>query len=86
MFYTDVTEVWMISDVYYLAKGLEQRSRYSDYAAGYTVRGSNPRKDFFSSPKRPGRLWGPPSLLFNGNSEVKWPGHEASHSLLYCRG
>jgi hypothetical protein len=24
-------------------------------------------KRFFSSPQRPGRLWGPPSILFNGN-------------------
>jgi hypothetical protein len=40
---------------------------------------------FFSSPPRPERLWGPPSLLSNGyqvlfSLGVKRPGREAGHS------
>jgi hypothetical protein len=35
----------------------------------------------FSSPRRPDRFWGPPSLLSNGLSPgVKRPGHEADYS------
>jgi hypothetical protein len=39
----------------------------------------------FSSQNRPGRLWGPPNLLFNGyggalSSGVKRPGREIDHS------
>jgi hypothetical protein len=34
----------------------------------------------FSSPCRPDRLWGPPSLLSNGYQGVNWQGHEADHS------
>jgi hypothetical protein len=39
----------------------------------------------FTSPRRPDRLWGPPSLLFNGyggvlSQGVKRPGREANHS------
>jgi hypothetical protein len=53
---------------------------------GRTVRGSNPGRDkiFFSSPKRPDRLWGPPSLLLNWCrsyfSEVKQPERKVNHS------
>ena len=37
-------------------------------------------KRFFSSPKRPDRFWGPPSLLFNNSFlAVKQPGHEVNH-------
>jgi hypothetical protein len=40
----------------------------------------------FSSPRRPYRLWGPPSLLPMANvsyfSRLKRPGREADHSLL----
>jgi hypothetical protein len=58
---------------------MEQRSLYSDWATGYTVRGLNPagRKDFFSFPKRPDPLWGPPNLLFNGAPEFS-PGSNAA--------
>jgi hypothetical protein len=34
----------------------------------------------FSSPCRPGRFWGPPSLLTNGHRGVKRPRSEADHS------
>lgn len=37
----------------------------------------------FFSPKRPDRLWGPPSCLLNGNRGVLSPGCE-SHRLLHC--
>jgi hypothetical protein len=42
-------------------------------------------KRFFSAPRRPDRLWGPPSLLYNEYqgffpSGVKRPGREADHS------
>ena len=48
-------------------------------------RGSNPsRSTRFYSPKRPDRLWGPPSLLLNGYRvsfpRVKWPLREVNHS------
>jgi hypothetical protein len=33
----------------------------------------------FSSPRRPDRLWGPPSLLSHGYRGVKRPGREADH-------
>ena len=58
--------------------GLIHRSRYSDYATDWKDRGSDPVRDntFFSSPKRPDRLWGPPNLLFNG-SEVNSMGKAA---------
>jgi len=44
-------------------------SRHSDYATAWAERGLNPGKDkrFFSSTKRPDRLWDPPRLLFNGH-------------------
>jgi hypothetical protein len=38
------------------------------WATGWMIGGSSPSrgKEFFSSPPCPDRLWGPPSLLFNG--------------------
>jgi hypothetical protein len=45
--------------------------------------GSSPGRgwEFFSSPPRPERLWGPPSLLSDGyRGLVKRTGHEADHS------
>jgi hypothetical protein len=50
-----------------------------------TVPGLNSgrRKEFFSSPKRPDRLWDPISLLFSGyrpsSVGVKQLGREVSH-------
>jgi hypothetical protein len=42
-----------------------QLSWYSDYATGWTVRGSNPGVgEIFRT--RPDRPWGPSSLLYNG--------------------
>jgi hypothetical protein len=40
-------------------------NEYSDCGTGWTFRGSVPRrcKSFYSLPKRPFRLWGPPNLL-----------------------
>jgi len=38
------------------------------WATGWMIGGSNPGRgwEFFSSPPRPDRLWGPPSLLSSG--------------------
>jgi hypothetical protein len=52
---------------------------------GWTVRGSNPSSGKrFSPPKRPDRLWGPPSLLLKGYwgsfPEVTWSVREVNHS------
>ena len=59
-------------------------SRYSDWATGWTVRGSNPGgARFFARPDRP---WGPPSLLYNGYRVFSGgklrPGRAADHSPL----
>jgi hypothetical protein len=35
-------------------------------------------KRYFSS-LRSDRLWGPPSLLYNGNHGLKWPGLDADY-------
>ena len=44
-------------------------SRFSDWATGWTVQGSNSSKGkrFFYSRNRPERLWGPPGLRFSAN-------------------
>jgi hypothetical protein len=48
-------------------------------------------KIFFSSPRRPNRLWGPPSLLCNEylnlfpRKGVKRPGYEADHLYVVPR-
>jgi hypothetical protein len=53
---------------------------------GWTIRGLNADRDekFFSFPKRPDRLWGPPSLLFNGYGgcfpKLKQPEREVDHT------
>ena len=59
-----------------------QLGRYSDWATGWTVRGSKPGGARFSA--RPDLPWGPPSLLYNGyrvfpGGKVR-PGHAADHS------
>jgi hypothetical protein len=60
-------------------------SQYSNYTAGWTVRGCNPgtSKNLFCSPKFPDRPWGPPTLLFSGHgryfSRVKRQGRQAVH-------
>jgi len=60
------------------------------WTMGWTVWGLIPRRDrrFSFSRKRPGRLCGPPSLLFSGNQEffpwgVKWLGREVDHTCLW---
>ena len=61
-------------------------SQYMDWTSASMVRGSNPGGDkrFFSSPKRPYRLWGSHSLLFNGYPGyflgVEGPGGQFNHS------
>ena len=61
-------------------------SRYSDQAMGSTIWGWNLGRDkgFLSSPKFPYRLWGPPSLLFNGYRDsvpgVKQPARDVDSS------
>jgi hypothetical protein len=42
--------------------------------------GQGQGKDSFISPSRPDRLWGPLSLLSNGNRGLKRPGREVDHS------
>jgi hypothetical protein len=62
---------------------LEPRSVFS---IAPRLRGSNPvrGKRFICSPKRPHRLWGPPSLLFSDYGVsfrgVKLPWHKVNHS------
>jgi hypothetical protein len=51
---------------------ITRRSRYSSvvqcWATGWMIGGLSPGRgwEFFSSPPRPDRLWGPPSPLSNG--------------------
>jgi hypothetical protein len=51
---------------------------------GYRDSNSSKGKGFFSCPKCPDRLWGPPTLLFNGYQSsflgIKWLGHKVNHS------
>jgi hypothetical protein len=66
-----------------------ERSRHSNWATDWTVRGSNcgRSKRFYPSPKRPDRLWSPSSLIFNGYRGsypgVKRPGREVKSSPLF---
>jgi len=41
-------------------------------------------QEFFSSPKRPGPLWGPPSLVQNLYPRTKRPFHQLTS--ICCRG
>jgi hypothetical protein len=57
------------------------------WATGWMIAGSSTERGraFFSSPPRPDRLWGPPSLLSNVYQEIfSWGqsgrGREADHS------
>jgi hypothetical protein len=68
--------------------GAGKRIRYSDWLRPGWTRSpsSSPGKStVFSFPRRPDRLWGPPSLLSNWyqgalSLEVERPGSEADHS------
>jgi hypothetical protein len=58
-----------------------------DSSVVWMIAGSIPCSswEFFSSPPRPDRFWGPPSLLSDGYQGlfllgVKWPGRESDHS------
>jgi len=68
-------------------------SRYSVYATGCTIRGSNPDggKRFFTSPNLPDWLWGPASLLLNEYTvpfpEERRPGREdGPFTITPCEG
>ena len=78
-----------------MRNGVTHHHHYmADSAIGWMVRGSNPYrgKGFFSSPKHPDWLWGPPSLLFNGYWGFLWVVKQPSWLgqgklllfLLYC--
>ena len=58
-----------------------QLSQYSDYATGWTIRGSIPgmTKNVLSSPKCRDRLWGPFNVVYNGN-RCSFPGVKADGS------
>jgi hypothetical protein len=60
------------------------RNRYSDYAIGQAVRGSNLSSDkrYFFSPKCPNRLWGPKYGYRGSYPGIKQEGREAKYSLL----
>jgi hypothetical protein len=75
------------SRIDYFSKRIKVRSRYSDWLRTGRPRGrefeSRYGQEFF--PRRPNRLWGPPSLLSDGlrgalSPWVKRPEHEADHS------
>jgi len=54
------------------------------YATGWIARGLNSdrRKIFFSSPRHPDRMWGPPNLIFSRSfPRVKRPGRQVYNSL-----
>jgi hypothetical protein len=63
-------------------------SLYRDWATGWTTGVRFPAgqlRDFFSSPPRPDRLWGPPTFMSSGywgifNPGVKRPWREADYS------
>jgi len=46
--------------------------RTSVTATGWMIGGSSPGRgwEFFPSPQRPDRLWGPPNILSNGYGEL----------------
>jgi hypothetical protein len=65
--------VYALQDYFYYLKAIGESgwsSRYSDWLRAGRPRGSEFRvpvgSRIFSSPRRPERLWGPPSLLSNG--------------------
>jgi hypothetical protein len=59
-------------------------SRYSNWATGWTIQGSNLCRERYFSPEREKRLWVPPSLLFNwywgSFPGVKRPKREVGYS------
>jgi hypothetical protein len=73
--------------LHYIHKSPSRHSQYMDWSSAWMVQGSNPggEKRFLSSPKRPDRLWGPPSLIFSryrgSFPGVKQPGSLFNHSL-----
>jgi hypothetical protein len=96
-----VTLLRVGNHIWYVERGLTVScgktfcSRSRDDVAGIMTRsragrcqGSNlgTVKRFFSSPEHPDRLWGPPSLLFNGYRgyfpKIKRPWRDVDHSRL----
>jgi hypothetical protein len=81
-----VTEVFSRWSVFHHSSILVYRSWDSIFSINQTDRSSDAArgKRFLSSPKHPDRLWGPPSLLFNGYwafyPKVKRKGLEANLS------
>jgi hypothetical protein len=63
-----------------------ERSLYNELTTGWMIQVSNPGRgySFISSPKRPDKFWGPPSLLLVGTGgslpERKQPGRDAAQS------
>jgi hypothetical protein len=82
---------YLYSGITVLKSSRDYRSRYSDSAAGWTVRALNPGrgKRFFCFPKYPDRLWGQSSLLLNAYwgyiPGLNWPGRELESPNLMPR-
>jgi hypothetical protein len=81
---TEVMYTYLFSSYTYIT--LWSRDSSVGKATRVDGRGSIPsRGKFFFSPQLPDRLWGPPSLLYNGSQQffsrgVKRPVREADHS------
>jgi hypothetical protein len=83
-----VTDIFR-GNFYFHLQGIWSRGSAVGVAIGYGLddRGVGVRvpveSKIFFSPRRPDRLWGPPSLLSNGTGVsspvVKLPGREADH-------
>ena len=73
--YQNLSFYFCFFQVLFPSGGRRERSRYSDFPTGWTVRGSNSGggEIFRTCPERP---WGLPSLLYNGGKTAwawRWP-------------